>query len=64
MTVSSDGRVTRGSIGVRFQEELGHEPDTLKSLARPTACVIEGVEPGQPGGKGPGLEGRGDRVIT
>ena len=56
-----NGRVTRGSIGVSFQEELGTNPITLKSLGAPYGVVIEGVEPGSPAEKA-GLKG-GD-VIT
>ena len=55
------GHVTRGSIGVSFQEELGTNPITLKALGAPNGVVIEGVEPGSPAEKA-GLKG-GD-VIT
>jgi serine protease Do len=55
------GRVTRGSIGVSFQEDLGTNSITLKSLGAPYGVVIEGVEPGSPAEKA-GLKG-GD-VIT
>src|SRR5438874_11186592 len=56
------GRVTRGSIGVSFQEELGTNAITLKELGAPTGgVVIMGVEPGSPAEKA-GLKG-GD-VIT
>src|SRR5467141_1602648 len=54
-------RVTRGSIGVSFQEELSTNAITLKSLGAPYGLVIEGVEPGSPAEKA-GLKG-GD-VIT
>jgi serine protease Do len=57
----ANGRVTRGSIGVSFQEDLGTNPITLKSLGAPHGVVIEGVEPGSPAEKA-GLKG-GD-VIT
>jgi len=57
----SSGRVTRGSIGVSFQEELGTNQITLKSLGAPYGVVIQGVEPGSPAEKA-GLKG-GD-VIT
>jgi serine protease Do len=53
--------VTRGSIGVSFQEDLGTNPMTLKALGAPYGVVIEGVEPGSPAEKA-GLKG-GD-VIT
>jgi serine protease Do len=56
-----NGRVTRGSIGVSFQEDLGTNLITLKSLGAPYGVVIEGVEPGSPAEKA-GLKG-GD-VIT
>jgi len=59
--IISQGRVTRGSIGVSFQEELGTSSITLKSLGAPYGVVIEGVEPGSPAEKA-GLKG-GD-VIT
>ncbi|HUL17068.1 MAG TPA: Do family serine endopeptidase [Terriglobales bacterium] len=55
------GRVTRGSIGVSFQEDLGTNPITLKELGAPYGVVIMGVEPGSPAEKA-GLKG-GD-VIT
>src|SRR5437762_7229693 len=55
------GRVTRGSIGVSFQEELGTNAITLKELGAGNGVVIMGVEPGSPAEKA-GLKG-GD-VIT
>jgi serine protease Do len=57
----ANGRVTRGSIGVRFEEELGTNPITLKSLGAPNGVVLEYIEPGSPAEKA-GLKG-GD-VIT
>jgi serine protease Do len=59
--IIANGRVTRGSIGVSFQEDLGTNPITLKSLGAPYGVVIEAVEPGSPAEKA-GLKG-GD-VIT
>jgi serine protease Do len=59
--IIAQGRVTRGSIGVSFQEELGTNSITLKSLGAQYGVVIEGVEPGSPAEKA-GLKG-GD-VIT
>jgi len=59
--IVKQGRVTRGSIGVSFQEELSTNTITLKSLGAPYGVVIEGVEPGSPAEKA-GLKG-GD-VIT
>src|SRR3984957_19632624 len=55
------GRVTRGSIGVSFQEDLGTNAITLKELGAANGVVIMGVEPGSPAEKA-GLKG-GD-VIT
>src|SRR5580692_2355051 len=59
--IVKSGRVTRGSIGVSFQEEQSTNPITLKSLGAPYGLVIERVEPGSPAEKA-GLKG-GD-VIT
>src|SRR5271155_3954854 len=58
----SNGRVTRGSIGVRFEEDLGTNPITLKSLGAPNGVVIEDIEPGSPAEKA-GLKG-GDVITT
>ena len=59
--IIAQGRVTRGSIGVSFQEDLGTNAITLKALGAPYGVVIKGVEPGSPAEKA-GLKG-GD-VIT
>src|SRR5260221_1745528 len=59
--IIKQGRVTRGSIGVSFQEELSTNAITLKSLGAQYGVVIEGVAPGSPAEKA-GLKG-GD-VIT
>jgi serine protease Do len=59
--IISNGRVTRGSIGVSFQEDLGTNAITLKELGAPHGVVIMSVEPGSPAEKA-GLKG-GD-VIT
>src|SRR5947199_7507596 len=59
--IIKQGRVTRGSIGVSFQEEISTNPITLKSLGTPYGIVIETVQPGSPAEKA-GLKG-GD-VIT
>src|ERR1700682_1302278 len=59
--IIAQGRVTRGSIGVSFQEDLGTNAITLKALGAPYGVVIEGVEPGSPAEKA-GL--KGDDVIT
>jgi len=42
------GKVTRGSIGVTFQNEQSTNPIVLKELGAPYGIVIEGVEPGSP----------------
>jgi serine protease Do len=54
--IVKSGRVTRGSIGVSFQEELGTNQITLKSLGAPHGVVIEAVEPGSPA-EAAGLKG-------
>jgi serine protease Do len=54
--IVKNGRVTRGSIGVQFQEENGTNQITLKSLGAPHGVVIEAVEPGSPAEKA-GLKG-------
>ena len=59
--IIKQGRVTRGSIGVSFQEEISTNPITLKSLGAPYGVVIESVQGGSPAEKA-GLKG-GD-VIT
>src|SRR6267154_2369106 len=59
--IIKQGRVTRGSIGVSFQEEISTNAITLKSLGAPYGVAIENVEPGSPAEKA-GLKG-GD-VIT
>ncbi len=59
--IIKQGRVTRGSIGVSFQEEISTNPITLKSLGAPYGVVIESVQAGSPAEKA-GLKG-GD-VIT
>src|SRR6266705_4255918 len=44
--IIKQGRVTRGSIGVSFQEDLGTNAITLKELGAPAGgVVIMGVEP-------------------
>src|SRR5256714_5524673 len=59
--IISQGKVTRGSIGVSFQPDLATNAITLKELGAPYGVVIMGVEPGSPAEKA-GLKG-GD-VIT
>src|SRR5438552_16385572 len=55
------GKVTRGSIGVRFQEEQSTNPTVLEELGAPDGVAMQGVEPGSPASRA-GLKG-GD-VIT
>jgi len=59
--IIKQGRVTRGSIGVSFEEDKSTNAITLKSLGASYGVVIEGVQPGSPAEKA-GLKG-GD-VIT
>jgi serine protease Do len=59
--IISQGRVTRGSIGVSFQPDLATNSITLNQLGAPYGVVIMNVEPGSPAEKA-GLKG-GD-VIT
>lgn len=47
----ASGRVTRGSIGITFQEERSTNPVTLRALGAPYGIIIEGVEPGSPAEK-------------
>jgi len=58
----ASGKVTRGSIGVSFQEDLGTNPITLKELGAPYGVVIMNVEPGGPAEKA-GLKS-GDVITT
>src|SRR5437016_4858462 len=60
--IIKQGRVTRGSIGVSFQEEISTNPITLKSLGAPYGVVIESVQAGSPAEKA-GLKG-GDVITT
>lgn len=60
--IIKQGRVTRGSIGVSFQEEISTNPITLKSLGAPYGVVIESVQSGSPAEKA-GLKG-GDVVTS
>ncbi len=55
------GHVTRGSIGISFQEDRSNNPVLLKELGAPHGIVVEAIEPGSPAAKA-GLQA-GD-VIT
>jgi serine protease Do len=56
------GKVTRGSIGVSFQEEQSTNPVVLKQLGAPYGIVIESVEAGSPASRA-GLKG-GDVIAA
>ncbi len=49
--IISQGRVTRGSIGVSFQPDLATNSITLNELGAPYGVVIMNVEPGSPAEK-------------
>jgi serine protease Do len=49
--IVKSGRVTRGSIGVQFSEELSTNQIALKSLGAPHGVIIEDVTPGSPAEK-------------
>ncbi len=55
------GKVTRGSIGITFQEDRSNNSVLMKELGAPYGIVVEAVEPGSPAEKA-GLQA-GD-VIT
>src|ERR1700735_4872008 len=59
--IVTSGKVTRGSIGVTFQDENSNNPVLMRELGAPYGIVIERVEPGSPADKA-GLQA-GD-VIT
>ena len=59
--IISNGKVTRGSIGVSFTEAQGSNPIVLKELGASYGIVLQRVEPGSPAEKA-GLQS-GD-VIT
>jgi serine protease Do len=58
----SNGKVTRGSIGVSFTETQGSNPIVLKELGAPYGIVLQRVEPGSPAEKA-GLQS-GDVVTS
>lgn len=47
----TNGKVTRGSIGVTFQDENSRNPILMKELGAPYGIVVEAVEPGSPADK-------------
>ncbi len=46
-----EGKVTRGSIGITFQEERSSNPVLLKEMGAPHGIYIEEVRPGSPADK-------------
>src|SRR5579864_8867618 len=60
--IVSNGKVTRGSIGVSFTETQGSNPIVLKELGAPYGIVLQRVEPGSPAEKA-GLQS-GDVVTS
>jgi serine protease Do len=47
----TNGRVTRGSIGITFQEDVSANPILMKELGAPYGLEVERVEPGSPADK-------------
>jgi serine protease Do len=47
----TNGKVTRGSIGITFQEARSSNPVLMKELGVPYGIVVEAVEPGSPADK-------------
>jgi serine protease Do len=47
----TSGKVTRGSIGISFQEDRSSNPVLLKEMGAPYGIVVEAVEPGSPADK-------------
>src|SRR5579864_703049 len=60
--IISNGKVTRGSIGVSFTETQGSNPIVLKELGATYGIVLQRVEPGSPAEKA-GLQS-GDVVTS
>jgi serine protease Do len=56
------GKVTRGSIGITFQEDRSNNAVLMKELGAPYGIVVEAVEPGSPAEK-TGLQA-GDVITT
>ena len=56
------GKVTRGSIGITFQEDRSNNAVLMKELGAPYGIVVEAVEPGSPAEKA-GLQA-GDVITT
>ncbi|HUO33492.1 MAG TPA: Do family serine endopeptidase [Candidatus Acidoferrum sp.] len=48
----TNGKVTRGSIGITFQEDVSNNPVLMKQLGAPYGIVVEDVSPGSPAEKG------------
>lgn len=53
----TNGKVTRGSIGITFQEDVSNNPVLMKELGAPYGIVVEDVAPGSPAEKGGLLPG-------
>ena len=47
----SSGKVTRGSIGIQFQDESSKNPVLMKELGAPYGVVVEAIQPGSPAEK-------------
>jgi serine protease Do len=47
----TSGKVTRGSIGITFQEDRSNNPILMKELGAPYGIVVEAIEPGSPADK-------------
>jgi serine protease Do len=56
------GKVTRGSIGISFQEDRSANPVLLQELGAPYGIVVEEVRPGSPADKA-GLK-EGDIIVS